>query len=106
MVDLVQRAMHDESEPVREAARTWYTRICQSQRDSASLHARVLAGGDPGSRAEAAWRLGSDNLEHWHFERAALSSETSDALTSALSDSKAKVRIYMSVIPTSEAAAE
>jgi len=94
MVDPVLRAMHDESEPVREAARAWYTRICQSQRDSASLHARVLAGGDPGSRAEAAWRLGSDNLEHWHFERAALSPETSDALTSALSDSEPKVRIY------------
>jgi HEAT repeat protein len=93
MAELVQRGMHDESELVREAARRWYTMVCQSW-DSASLHARIVTGGDPGSRVEATWRLGSANLEHWHRQRAELSPEASAALAAALADSEPKVRIY------------
>jgi hypothetical protein len=94
MSDLVLRGMNDPSETVSEAARRWYTAVCQSQRDSAALHARVLAEGDPGSRAEAAWRLGTENREHWHFENAELSKEASAALAAALGDRDAKIRIY------------
>ena len=94
MADLAVRGMRDDSELVREAARSWYTAAGQSRTDSAALHAAVLAGGDPGSRIEAAWRLGSENLEHWHFQGAATSAEVSAALAAALADPDPTVRVY------------
>lgn len=94
MIDLVLRGMLDESELVRDAARQWYTIVCQQQTATAGLLARVLRGGDPGSRVDAAWRLGSQNLEQWRYQRASLDPEARAALVAALDDPEAKVRIY------------
>lgn len=94
LVDLLVQSLNDANEGVRSDAGRVLTVYLQHGRASQYLLAAVLRGGDPGSRARAAWQLGnaaSDGLPH---VQAPNNDETIGALVTALGDSDQAVRVY------------
>lgn len=93
LLEALLRGMADPSTAVREAARRWYHGPAQPHL-TPPLLARVLVGGDPESRRDAAWKLGSPLVESPPARRAPLEPAVAAALEAALDDEDPTVRIY------------
>jgi HEAT repeat protein len=95
-VDLLVQAMRDSSAVVRKAADRVYTHAAQRGRSPRVLGA-ALRNGDPGTRADAAWRLSL--LLDDPVDRSLLSAEDFErahtALANAQHDPDRTVRIYV-----------
>lgn len=86
VADLV-RALNDRDPGVRAAARQTFTRWKQAQAVTPFFMATILRDGDVDSRRDAAWWLAADGPEP-------LTDEIIAALTNALADTDATVRVY------------
>jgi HEAT repeat protein len=106
-IDLLVRAMRDSSEIVRQAAAQAFTTAKQQSGITPRMLAAVMASGDPGSRADAAWALSlaMHNLVDQATMSAADSADLTRALLGALDDPDARVRIYAARGLVSNAAA-